>query len=92
MRLVHLPFVSGQDESKDSKIAPLGVLKKLENGRIDRDGRISKRNGVAAGSLVRTDGTSPATVQALASRGDERVMVADNAVHTPLSTLAHWRK
>lgn len=91
MTLVHLPFVLGQSEKADTKIAPFGVLKSLENGRIDRDGRIIKRPGVDLGSLTRVNGTSPSTVQALASRGDERVMIADDAVHAWNPTQSRWR-
>lgn len=34
MAWIHLPFVAGQDQTPDSKIAPLGMLKRIEDGRI----------------------------------------------------------
>lgn len=91
MKLLQLPFVRGQSDKEDSKVAPLGVLKSLENGRIDRDGRIIKRPGFAVGSLTRNDGTAIGSVQTVAARGDERVLVGDNAVHAWSPTLARWR-
>ena len=45
MGLIHLPFLRGQDESVDAKIAPLGVLKSAKNVRFDRQGRVIKRPG-----------------------------------------------
>jgi hypothetical protein len=90
MRLVDLPFVSGQDTKVDPKIAPLGVLKTLENGRIDRDGRIVKRPGLALGSLAKASG-SVSNTQALLTRGDERVMIGDDAVLAWIPTHQRWK-
>lgn len=48
MKLVDIPFIHGQDEQIDPKIAPAGVLKSARNVRRTKDGRWSKRNGYTA--------------------------------------------
>jgi hypothetical protein len=90
--LVHLPFVAGQSEGIDTKIAPSGVLKLLQNGRIDRQGRIGKRPPFGLGSLSLEYGSSVSTTQLLAARGGERVMVADDRVVAWLPNQARWRQ
>lgn len=90
--LVHLPFVAGQSETVDTKIAPFGVLKLLQNGRIDRQGRITKRLGYGLGIVTAEYSGSLAAFQALAARGDERVAIADDRVCAWLPTQARWRQ
>jgi hypothetical protein len=46
MVLIDLPFLRGQDSKADTKIAPLGALKRAENCRITKDGRLTKRRGL----------------------------------------------
>lgn len=90
--LVHLPFVAGQSETVDSKIAPFGVLKLLQNGRIDRQGRIVKRRGYAIGQTAFEYSGSLSTLQLLTSRGAERVAIADDRMSSYLPNQDRWRQ
>jgi hypothetical protein len=90
--LLHIPFVGGQSDTIDSKLAPLGVLKLVQNGRLDRQGRIEKRRGFGLGSLALEYGGQLSTTQLITSRGAERVAVADDRVNAWLPNQARWRQ
>jgi hypothetical protein len=103
MGLIHIPFLKGQDQTVDPKIAPLGVLKSAKNVRFGREGRVVKRPGFDAHGLLSTDGvdiTGPsfaflnfafAGVSALFARGSERVAIAGHHACSWSETLQRWR-
>lgn len=47
-RAVTIPFSGGQDTTIDKRLAGLGKFRRLENGRLDADGRIVARAGYTA--------------------------------------------
>ena len=57
MPRVIIPFASGTREDVDPKVMPEGALKRVENLRLRRDGRLGVRYGYTALSLVGQDGT-----------------------------------
>lgn len=59
-RLV-IPFASGAREDVDPKVMPEGALKRVENLRLRRDGRLGVRYGYTALALTRQNQTPPTT-------------------------------
>jgi hypothetical protein len=57
MARIVIPFASGAREDVDPKVMPEGGLKRAENLRMRRDGRLGVRYGYTALSLVGQDGT-----------------------------------
>lgn len=102
MGLIHLPFLKGQDETVDAKIAPLGVLKSAKNVRFDRQGRIIKRPGFDAHPVLAqflslgTSGfaflnTADPGIKAIFNRGGEPVAIAGHRVASYAPQLGRWR-
>jgi hypothetical protein len=58
MPLIQVPFQRGQDERVDSKVAPMGTLRRLENARMDKLGRVVKRPGAVAHTLLDQGGST----------------------------------
>ena len=57
MPRIIIPFASGTREDVDPKVMPEGALKRVENLRLRRDGRLGVRYGYTALSLVGQDET-----------------------------------
>ena len=102
MGLIHLPFLRGQDESVDAKIAPLGVLKSAKNVRFDRQGRVIKRPGFDVHPVAsQASGASIADpnfgafgeggIKALFARDAEKVAIGGDRVCSYSETLDRWR-
>ena len=101
MGLIHLPFLKGQDQTADPKIAPLGVLRSAKNVRFDREGRIVKRSGFDVHSVLSQFSSSDigggtfaflsAGIKAIFARGVEKVAIAGNRVCSYSPTLGRWR-
>jgi hypothetical protein len=91
MRLIQLPFLRGQDAKVESKVAPLGVLKRAENVRFERDARLVKRNGYSAHPALTTNDPVPLeNISALASRGSEQVAIAEERLYAYLRSTERW--
>lgn len=43
-RSIHIPFYTGQDESVDVKLLPMGPMRAVHNMQLERDGRMVRRN------------------------------------------------
>lgn len=106
MALIHLPLLKGQDQSVDPKIAPLGVLRSAKNVRFDREGRIIKRPGFDALSVLSQSSgtpigsttfafldTSPGAsgIKAVFDRDGEMVAVAGHRVCSYSQAAGLWR-
>lgn len=61
MARIVIPFASGAREDVDPKVMPEGGLKRAENLRMRRDGRLGVRYGYTALALTRQNQTPPAT-------------------------------
>lgn len=59
MARIVIPFASGAREDVDPKVMPEGALKRVENLRLRRDGRLGVRYGFTALSLDRQSQASP---------------------------------
>lgn len=92
MALIHLPFLKGADHSVDPKIAPLGVLKSAKNIRFDREGRIIKRPGFDAHTVLTQDSSlAMSSIKAVFARGAEKVAIGDTRVYSYSPTFDRWR-
>lgn len=90
MTWIHLPFVKGQDQTLDPKIAPLGVLNLALDCRIDKEGRIVKRPGYQTfGQITWVNGTIASPIQGIWSRENERVVVGGDRLYS--YTNHGWR-
>src|SRR5688500_15099792 len=101
MGLIHLPFLKGQDQTVDPKIAPLGVLKSAKNVRFDKQGRIIKRPGFdslsvetqvvpALGDSLFSNGYETG-IGALFERGGQAVAIAGGRVCSYSQAADQWR-
>ena len=61
MARIVIPFASGAREDVDPKVMPEGGLKRAENLRMRRDGRLGVRYGYTALALTRQNQTPPTT-------------------------------
>jgi hypothetical protein len=101
-RLIHIPFLKGQDDTVDPKIAPLGVLKSAKNVRFDKQGRIIKRPGFDAhptlaqflslgnANYAFLNSADPG-IKAIFERNGEPVAIAGHRVASYSSQLGRWK-
>lgn len=59
-QVVDIPFFTGQDESYDKKLLPVGPMRRVENSMFERTGRLVRRKRIKA--LNSTDGEELAFV------------------------------
>lgn len=92
MVLVPFPFYKGMTERVDSRMFPEPGLKKIENGRMRKDGRIGKKYGNADFSTTMFPSNSSGKFPgALAEHAGQRLVVARDLVNCQYSTGSSWR-
>lgn len=55
-RSIHIPFYTGQDESVDVKLLPMGPMRAVFNMQLERDGRMARRKRLQVKDSVTATG------------------------------------
>lgn len=93
LQLLQFPFSAGIDEgNRDEIVDPGAGWAVLENGRQDHVGGYSTRNGFAALSTYRIDGTYAAAGYKLISDTTTPVCIADGQAEAYSATAGVWQQ
>lgn len=84
-RIYDFPFVGGERQDIDARVLPFGTLKRVENRRYTKDGRLARRFGFGSVAFADTAGVTVTDhAVRLATLAEEKVVVGKQYLYSQL--------